>query len=145
MGFAGAVRRFGRHGVFGPGARATARLTQNNALEAIGGGMRSGKRFAMGPGPNRLLPYIYRGGPPAVRPKRIPVSGTSYQPVKMGATRGRAVPTVSSKASPGFFAQHGKKVAAGVAVGALGVGAMSSRTGKGVDAQTGLPRGNYNY
>jgi hypothetical protein len=54
-------------------------------------------------------------------------------------------PPTPSKSSPGFFAQHGKKVAAGVAVGALGVGAMSSRTGKAVDSQTGLPRGIYGY
>jgi len=69
----------------------------------------------------------------------IPVRGTNYRPVSI------TPPPSPNKTSPGFFAQHGKKVAAGVAVGALGMGVMTSRTGKGVDAQTGLPRGMYNY
>jgi len=140
---AGVVKRFGRHGVSGAGAKATARSTQNSAIEAIGGGMRSGKPFAMGPAPNRLLPDIYRGGPPAV----IPRGGVPATIPRPRTPRAGAVPPPPnpSKTSPGFFARHGKQVAAGVAVGALGMGAMSSRTGQGVDAQTGLPRGMYNY
>ena len=145
---AGVVKRFGRHGVSGAGAKATARSTQNSAIEAIGGGMRSGKPFAMGPAPNRLVPAVIpRGGPPAVIPgggvpATIPRPRTPRRSPGAGAV---PPPPNPSKTSPGFFARHGKQVAAGVAVGALGMGVMTSRTGKGVDAQTGLPRGMYNY
>jgi hypothetical protein len=62
------------------------------------------------------------------------------------AKRGTVPPPPNpGKTSPGFFAQHGKKVAAAIAVGGIGVGAMNSRTGRGVDKTTGLPRGMYNY
>jgi hypothetical protein len=85
----------------------------------------------------------YRSAPIPVRSSYrsapIPVRGTNYRPVSI------TPPPSPNKTSPGFFAQHGKKVAAGVAVGALGMGVMTSRTGKGVDSQTGLPRGMYNY
>ena len=146
---AGVVKRFGRHGVSGAGARATARSTQNNAIEAIGGGMSSGKPFVMGRTANAPGMEIerYRGGVPA---RRGP--GTAMEPYRPkpmasggGATRHVPPPPNPSKTSRGFFARHGKQVAAGVAIGALGMGAMNSRTGKGVDAQTGLPRGMYNY
>jgi hypothetical protein len=47
--------------------------------------------------------------------------------------------------TPSLFAGRGKMVAAGVAAGAIGYGAMRSNTGRAVDKQTGLPRGMYNY
>jgi hypothetical protein len=143
----GVVKRFGRHGVFGAGAKATARSTQNSAIEAIGGGMRSGKPFAMGTGKPGMAIERYRGGVPAVRGPGTAMELYRPKPIVSGGGARRYVPPAPNpkKTSPGFFAQHGKKVAAGVAIGALGAGVMTSRTGKGVDAQTGLPRGNYNY
>ena len=142
---AGVVKRFGRHGVSGAGAKATAKASQNSALEAIGGGMRSGKPFVMGRTANApgMEIELYRGGVPAVRgPGK---SMQVFRP-KPPAPRGPALlPSVATPPpkEPGFFAQHGKKVAAAVAVGALGFGAMNNRSGKAVDPQTGLPRGIY--
>jgi len=85
------------------------------------------------------------------RSASIPVNGRT--PITMGPTRtgatspfypGRPRPPGPPPKAPGLFANHGKKIAAGLAVGAMG-GAMMSRTGKAVDPQTGLPKGMYNY
>lgn len=74
------------------------------------------------------------------RSANIPVRATNFTPVTMGATRVAPPPK-----APGFFAQHGKKVAAGIAAGAIGFGMMNNRSGKAVDPQSGLPRGTYGY
>ncbi len=79
-------------------------------------------------------------------PRRAtPIKGASqgYRTGNAGTSGPRAVVPPPPKA-PGLFANHGKKIAAGLAVGAMG-GAMMSRTGKAVDPQTGLPKGIYNY
>lgn len=79
-------------------------------------------------------------------PRRVtPIKGASqgYRTGNAGTSGPRSVVPPPPKA-PGLFANHGKKIAAGLAVGAMG-GAVMSRTGKAVDPQTGLPKGIYNY
>lgn len=69
------------------------------------------------------------GGGAAGFPKHIPAPRSPLPP----------------PSTPKLFAGHGKKIAAAVAIGALGYGMISNKTGKAVDKQTGLPRGMYNY
>lgn len=99
--------------------------------------------------PTGNMPTTPTGRIPKATRRKINTDPKAYNPPpRASVPPPRAAvspPPTPSKSSPGFFAQHGKKVAAGVAAGALGVGYMSSRTGKAVDSQTGLPRGIYNY
>jgi len=104
------------------------------ALPSGARGLPSGAR-AIGPPPRMHGPGIPMGRAP-YKSKPIPVTARyRSQPIPIAAT--------TPPKEPGFFAQHGKKVAAAVAVGAVGFGAMNNRSGKGVDPQTGLPRGIY--
>jgi hypothetical protein len=89
-------------------------------------------------------------GARAIDPPRpaIPMGRVPYKSEKIPVTaryRSQRIPIAATTPpkQPGFFAQHGKKVAAAVAVGAVGFGAMNNRSGKAVDPQTGLPRGIY--
>jgi hypothetical protein len=111
----------------------------------------SGAR-AIGPPPRMQGPAIPMGPTKAPRSRPhgpgIPMgppkgpAGPVYGPPIPG-TQNVPVAATNPPKGPGFFAQHGKKVAAAVAVGAVGFGAMNNRSGKGVDPQTGLPRGIY--
>ena len=88
--------------------------------------------------PSRNLPDIYRGGVPATIPRaRVPAT------IPKGGVPARMAPP--PKGSAKLFAGHGKKVAAAVAIGALGYGMIKGNTGRAVDKQTGLPRGMYGY
>jgi hypothetical protein len=75
------------------------------------------------------------------------VNPTKTNPLGVGKfAKGPGMATVAPPPkNPAFFAQHGKKVAAGVVAGGVIGGYAKNRTGKAVDPSTGLPRGVYGY
>jgi len=81
------------------------------------------------------------GGGPV---RSMPPRGRAFSPGKPSFSSFRPGMHRPPPKAPGLFANHGKKIAAGLAAGAMG-GAIMSRTGKAVDSQTGLPKGIYNY
>jgi hypothetical protein len=133
------------------GAAKKAFPASDNVLVGMGRGRRalpSGAR-AIDPPPRMHGPAIPMGpGPTPTYGPAIPMGRVPYQSKKIPVTaryRSQPIPIAATPPpkQPGFFAQHGKKVAAAVAVGAVGFGAMNNRSGKAVDPQTGLPRGIY--
>ena len=76
---------------------------------------------------------------------RIPKSTRRTINTNPKAYRPTPVVTPPPPKTPSLFAGKGKMVAAAVAAGAIGYGAMRSNTGRAVDKQTGLPKGIYNY
>lgn len=97
-------------------------------------------------------PGGYHGAPMPAKTPVVPGASPGYRTGTAGNSgparsrvAGAPPPPSPNKTSPGFFAQHGKKVAAGVVGGGVIGGYVKNRTGKAVDPTTGLPKGVYGY